>query len=235
MKLLKSNGVFLRLIGLLTLPLILSCVSSGKKNVSDVDYGQVSLNGMIYNQEGLPIKNVTLTIDDSFVTSSDYNGRFTFPDIALGEHTVATSCQGYEAYSTKFYLSRPSEILYISLRSLEAILSLTEKFMDSRDWIQADSCITRALAIQPLDLRTRYLQASLYATKQRKDRSPDKARAILSTLLLDGYSNPSIYLFLADLYQYDYSDNKKAVEYLESYLKQKNDSVIEKRLDELRG
>jgi hypothetical protein len=211
--------------------LCLGCETTPKGTiVSDVKYGKISLNGMIYNQEGLPVKNVILTMDDAITVSSDYNGRFTFPAVETGNHSIATSLEGYEDYKTSFSFRRPSEILYISLMSIDGLLTLAEKRIDAREWIQADAYVQRALAISPKDSRARYLQAVLLSTKQRGDRSPEKAKDILLSLLSDGYTNPSIFLFLADIYQYDFLDLKKAREYLSSYLRQRADSEVEKRL-----
>jgi hypothetical protein len=214
--------------------LLLGCATTPKGTiVSDVKYGKISLNGMIYNQEGLPVKNVVLTLDDAITVSSDYNGRFAFPDIEVGDHTLVTSLEGYEGYTTSFSFRRPSEILYISLISIDGLLSLAEKRMDSREWGQADSYVQRALVVSPKDSRARYLQAVLLSTKQRTDRSPERAKDILLSLLSDGYANPSVYLFLADISQYDSGDLAKASEYLRSYLKQRADSDVEKRLRDI--
>lgn len=201
--------------------------------VSDVQYGKISLNGMIYNQEGLPVKNVVLTLDDAITVSSDYNGRFTFPAVETGNHTIVTALEGYEEYRTSLSFRRPSEILYISLISIDGLLSLAEKRINSREWTQADAYAQRALVISPKDSRARYLQAVLFSTKQRSDRSPEKTKDILLSLLSDGYTNPAIYLFLVDIYQYDSLDLKKASEYLSLYLRQRSDSDIERRLREI--
>jgi tetratricopeptide (TPR) repeat protein len=210
------------------------CATTNKgKTVGDVNYGKISLNGMIYNQEGLPVKGVLLTLDDKATVGSDYNGRFSFPNVEPGEHALVTSLEGYEEYKASFTFTRPSEILYVSLLSIDELLALAEKRIDLRDWSQADSYVQRALAVSPKDSRARYLQAILLSSKQRSDRSPEKAKEILLSLLSDGYTNPSVYLFLADIYQYDSSDFAKASEYLRLYLKQRADSDVEKRLKEI--
>jgi hypothetical protein len=231
MKLLKNRG-FIFISTAFLLLLIGGCASS-PKIVNDIDYENISLNGMTYNQEGLPVKKVLITIDNRISVVSDYNGRFTIPSIKAGDHTIQASCTNHEKYIGEFTLKEPSELLYISLVSFDELVSYSEKCIKSKEWAQADAYVNRALTVDKTDIRARYLQAVLLATKQRIERSPEKAREILTQLLGEGYTNPAIYLFLADLSQYDFSDTTKACEYLTSYLKQRTDIGVEKRLNDL--
>ncbi len=73
------------------------------------------------------------------------------------------------------------------------------------------------------------------AEKAIGDRDWGKARAALEELLKRDYREPFVYLFLADIRQYDLVDKAKAIEYLSAYLASREDGAVRKRIDSLRG
>jgi hypothetical protein len=74
----------------------------------------------------------------------------------------------------------------------------------------------------------------LQAVKAYKTERYGEAVDILNGILAKGVKEPSLYLFLADIYQRHLGDREKAIGSLEAYLARKADSDVEKRLVELK-
>ncbi len=53
-------------------------------------------------------------------------------------------------------------------------------------------------------------------------------------ILAKGYSEPVVYITLADIYQYGINDTKKAIFNLEKYLQIQRNNKVEKRLEALK-
>lgn len=230
MKSKKNKVITILYIAISILLTLNGCQSSkGAKN-RDLPYPKTDLNGMIYNHEGLPVPDVRITVDDTFTVTTNMNGRFTIPALSIGLHRVVASSMGYETYETEVAFKNPTEVLYISMVSARELLENAKKLLEKRLWTQADLLITRALKISPNDLKARYLSATAMATPYRQDRDFQKAKDILESLIVDGYSNSAIYLFLADIYQYDIKDIPKSIDYLAKYLGKQPDTIVERRL-----
>ncbi|MDR1098865.1 MAG: hypothetical protein LBL28_00140 [Treponema sp.] len=75
--------------------------------------------------------------------------------------------------------------------------------------------------------------SAVHAIPARQNRNAPEAIALLLGLLEDGFREPVILLFLADLYEYELKDCQKSKEYLERYLRFKDDEAALERL--LRG
>jgi len=65
-------------------------------------------------------------------------------------------------------------------------------------------------------------------------RKPEEAVKILNKILDKGYSEPVVYITLADIYQYRINDTKKALSSLEKYLQIQRNNKVEKRLEALK-
>lgn len=191
------------------------------------------LNGMVYNQSGIPVQNMIISIDNDIITKTDIRGRFSVELTQAGEHSISTEHQDFEKYSSIFVLNEKSDILYISVISYTELLDKSEEKMDNMEWDSAENYIKRALAIYPSRIEANYLMAVYQALPTRKDRNPESSIEILENMLESGHQLPYIFLFLADLYEYDLLRKEPAREYLRKYLEKRYDAAIIKRLENL--
>jgi hypothetical protein len=122
------------------------------------------------------------------------------------------------------------DIAYVSLVSKEDLCEMIETALRERHWDLAETYANRALAVDAGDAVVRFLAATVHAIPARQTRNVSEAVALLLGLLEDGFREPVILLFLADLYEYELKDYQKSKEYLERYLRFKDDEAVRERL-----
>jgi tetratricopeptide (TPR) repeat protein len=206
-----------------------ACASTNqvKKNGSE----RVALNGMVYDFDNRPVSDAEISVDGHPVTRSDINGRFSLGEISFGQYKVDVSKKGYETASIPVDYSDVTQIIYAKVFSAKQLLTASEKEAESRNWAGAVAFLDRIDAIGVKDPAAHYLRAVIYF----REGEAQEARKILESLLSDGYDEPYVHLFLADLLQYSLADASGAVEHLEIYLKSRYDPDVEQRLQLLRS
>jgi tetratricopeptide (TPR) repeat protein len=207
--------------------LLASCVST--KNAKLDDFTEAPLFGMVYDHDNRPVTKVDIQVDGKSVAESDLNGRFVIPQLAKGTHSVVAAKSGYEPLSLNLQFDTQTQVLYIQMFSESQLLSMAETALGDRDWAQAEDLLGRAEGIDAKDPVYRYLVA-IYDFRTGKVK---QAAGELSDLIASGVNDPSVYLFLADIYQYSLGSPKEAIPYLERYLDLKGDDAVAKRLDAL--
>lgn len=188
------------------------------------------LNGMIYDYDNVPVASAIVSVEGKRETLSDVNGRFALPNYLSGKYAIRVQRDGYEPAQVTIDYTSPTQILYIKMISVDQLLTLAEKAFEQRDWQSTDVYLQRAQAIQPQSIPLRYMLAALYF---RRGNVPEALRT-LDLLLADEVSDPSVHLFIADLYQYRLGDNKAALRHLEVFLNLRYDPEVINRRDELR-
>lgn len=210
-----------------------SCASSGPAGgkAGWIGAGPASLNGMIYDYESRPVPDAEIRVDGMTATRSDINGRFALGPLGFGSHELAVTKPGFERTILELRYSEATQIVYVKIRSAKQLLDAAEKEAGKREWAKSIEYLDRIDAMGERDPLARYLRAIVRA-RQGEAR---EAKAILESLLADGYDEPYVHLFLADLLQYPLGDERAAIEHLERYVKSRYDPEAEGRLKELSG
>ncbi len=220
----KNEILFFIIICLILLP-VLSCRTAGKG-----DFEKAALSGMVYDYENRPVSGVSIFIDEKFIISSDVNGRFILPDVKRGEHVLEFRKKGHERLVTDIDFLNRTQVLYIKILSLNQILNRVEELYEKKEWAEASDFLERGKAIDENNPLILYLEA----VYEYKIKHYDNAEKMLQCLLDKGFNEPYIYLFLADIYEYNFLKKDKAVFCLERYLELRGSREIEERLKNLK-
>lgn len=192
-------------------------------------FAKAPINGMVYDFDNKPCPNVTVRLNDKFVIRSDINGRFTFLGMPPGPYTLQLDKQGYESLKLEIDFHSRSQVLYAKMISLRSLIRRVERATAEKKWSEAESLLTRAVAIDPDDPTVLYLKATLALYRGKVE----EAAGILKGILERGHSNATILLSLADIYQYRLNDPAQAREYLAAYLFIKENPEIRRRYEKL--
>jgi hypothetical protein len=195
-----------------------------------IDKERAGYEGMIYDRSGTSVANADILFNNRQVGKSDFNGRFYIPRVIPGEHQLRVRKTGYESYFGIIITRSPMDIAYVSLVSKEDLCVMIQNALRERHWDLADTYTKRALAVDSRDMVIRFLAATVQAIPARQSRNVPEAVALLEGLLNDGFREPVILLFLADLYEYDLNDNENSQKYLSQYIHIKDDEIVKERL-----
>lgn len=192
--------------------------------------GEAPLFGMVYDFNNQPCSGALIILDDEEGPQTDINGRFVIGYLPGGEHKVQVKKEGYEELTTIFKFSNKDQVLYLRIISFNQLLRKTEYALEKKRLKETGELLKRVEAINSDDPVAMYLKA-IYLMECRK---PEEAVTILNKILDKGYSEPVIYITLADIYQYRINDAKKALSNLEKHLQIQRSDKIEKRLEALK-
>ena len=192
-------------------------------------FAKAPINGMVYDFDNRPCSNVTVRLNDKFVIRTDINGRFTFLGMPPGTYALQLDKQGFESLKLDFDFHSRSQVLYAKMISLQSLIHRVEQATAEKKWSEAESQLTRAVAIDPDDLAVLYLKATLALYRG----NVEEAARILKGILGRGHSNTTIFLSLADIYQYRLNDPNQAREYLAAYLFIEENPEIRRRYEKL--
>jgi tetratricopeptide (TPR) repeat protein len=205
-------------------------MSSGCGSVPlSTDFFLAPVDGKIFDDNNEPCPDVAISVDNGAPVKSDINGRFVIPSLSKGTHTIKITKEGYEEHIQSFSFSNRNQILWLTITSLNQLVRQIEKAFDDKKWDDIESLIDRALKIKPNDPVTMYLQALYY----NQNDWIDQAVEVLEKIITNGYSEPMVFLTLADIYQYKLKNRDKAIENLKKYLDLKIDDSTFKRLESL--
>jgi len=219
---------------LLAALLLSACATQQKRD--PLSFDKAPLFGMIYDEENQPCAGARLFVDGGegkgetgLVT--DIRGRFVLPDLTRGVHDVVAKKEGYEELSTKIAFLNRTDALFLRMVSFGQLLTNAEKAIEARKWEQAQELLGRAGKLDSGDSVLLYLQAVMAY------RTADYPAAVgyLNNILDEGIHEPSVYLFIADIYEKKLSDSGKAIENLQAYLGEHADPNAEKRLAALKA
>ncbi len=207
---------------------LLSGAALGCRTVGQdpLDFDRAPLFGMIYDADNQPVSAAQVIVDGKAGPQSDLNRRFVLPALKRGAHGIRVEKEGYEPISADLQFLNRSQVLYLKMSSLEQILEAVEEAIEAAEWSKAKETLRRAEKLNPRNLVYRYLTAILAF----KTGGLETSARILKDLLKDGYREPFVFLFLADLYEYHLGDTEEAKRYLQEYLKGKGDPEAENRI-----
>lgn len=214
------------IIALILLIFILASCSTVKEE-DVLSFEKSSLFGMIYDYDNCPVPAAEITVDGDKVPATDINGRFIIPNLTRGSHLIVVKKDGYEEFSERIDFLNKTQVLYLKIPSVKQLIDIMDSAIESMEWSLAEETIKRIETVDENDAIFIYFKTVfLYRTKCYEE-------AVKSLLELDqlGYKEAYIYIFLADIYQYNLNNNKAAKENLEKYLKLKNGPEAEKRLN----
>jgi len=192
-------------------------------------FAKAPINGMVYDFDNRPCPNVTVRLNDKFVIRTDINGRFTFLGMPPGTYALQLDKQGYESLKLDFDFHSRSQVLYVKMISLKTLIHRVGQATAEKKWSEAESTLTRAEFIDPDDPTVLYLKATLALYRGKVE----DAAEILKGIIELGHSNATIFLSLADIYQYRMNDPNQAREYLAAYLFIEENPDIRRRYEKL--
>ncbi len=225
----RIQGAFL-----LIAVVLAGCASQGSGDGRVFD--KAPLFGMMYDEENQPCAGVKLSVDEVANNSdtglvTDIRGRFMLPDLARGAHSLDAKKEGYEPLNEKILFLNRTDVLFLRMVSFGQLLAKAEKALEERKWDDAEAFLARAGKLDASDSVLQFLRAvKAYRTERYGD-----AIDLLNGMLARGVKEPSIYLFLADIYQNNLEEPRKAIGNLEAYLSKRGDSEVEKRLTALKA
>jgi predicted Zn-dependent protease len=195
-----------------------------------MEFPKAPLFGMVYDFDNQPCSGARIVLDDEEGPQTDINGRFIIGSLSSGEYKIQVKKEGYEELTANFKFSNKNQVLYLRIISFNQLLRKAEYALEKKRLKETGELIQRVEAIDADDPVAMYLKA-LYLLECRK---PEEAVKILNKILAKGYSEPVVYITLADIYQYRIDNAGKALFYLEESLKMQRNYKIEKRLEALK-
>ena len=212
---------------LLLAALCIASCATGKGEVSE----KAALFGMIYDEDNQPCAAVALSLDGAAVKVetgpvTDIRGRFVLPEVSRGEHLLLARKEGYEDLSLKVTILNRTDALFLRMISFSQLLAKAEKAIEERKWEEAQELLGRAAKLDTADSVLLYLRA----VKAYRLANYPEAVGWLNDILDKGIREPSVYLFLADIFEKKLNDPQSAIRNLRTYLMQRADSDVEKRL-----
>jgi tetratricopeptide (TPR) repeat protein len=212
---------------LFTMALVLGACATGPLKYSRVQ----ALYGMIYDRNNRPVGNVSIYINEKYAASSDIHGRFSVPQLKPKlTYAVSAKKEAYEEARLDISYSDPAQVLYIQMLSADDLLAEAEEALGEKDWLKAESSLSRALNTGANPLALGYLRGILAFGRGRYREALD----ILLNLAEEEKDAPFLYLFIADLYQYRFDDADRAGEFLRKFLELREDGTVRSRLEMLR-
>ena len=207
--------------------LLLCCKTVSTEN--QFRFESAPLFGMIYDLDNKACPGVSLQLDGGQKTSTDINGRFVLAAVKRGAHSVTAVADDHETLEVQFDFENQTQVLYLKMTSFDQLLYQAEDSLAKKQWSQAESLLKRAAAIHATQVVLVYLQAIL--DYQRGEYA--RAAGRLESLVSGGGTISYVYLFLADLYQYQLAKPQLAQKALMEYLRQADNPDVRRRLEEM--
>lgn len=164
--------------------MLVSCASQARP----AQWSKAALYGMVYNGDGLPERNVRVSLNGETAALSDSNGRFVVPDLARGEHELRLEKAGLETSIRQIDFQERGDILYVRLFSARQLLEAALAAWREGDRTAALDRAERAVALAPERKDARYLLLLILARRQPADSdSPADTQRHLGFLRSAGY------------------------------------------------
>ena len=146
-----------------------------------------------------------------------------------GGHAIRASEADHETLDISFKFENRTQVLYLN-DFLRSASHAGAGRAGQETWEESETLLKRAAAVHATNIVMVYMQAIL--DYRRGDYS--EAASQLESLLSGGSSVTYVYLFLADLYQYNLGRPELARKALTDYLRQSDNPDVRKRLDDMR-
>ncbi len=186
------------------------CTSTGKGE--PLQFIQAPLLGMIYDTESTPVAGAKVIMDKTHSALSDINGKIVLYGVTRGKHSFVIRKKGFEEVRTTLNFSRPTQVLYTTLTSMETILENMDKSLSRNNLKEADRLRTRAKAIDAGNARLQYLDI-VYIVKMKKYVDALQKTKILRKQYPD---SPPLALTEAEIFLFGLKEKKEALTVLQS-------------------
>ena len=158
------------------------------------------LRGMVYNENRMPVQDVTVSRVDADTTKktalTDIHGRYYFPDVAYGPVTLRYRKAGYEPLVGSFSFDGPTQVVYVQMANLDELLDDAADNIQKRDWASASSYLDRIKKIDPENSVAVYLDAEMLSRQENFEQA---------AALLEGLSSKKDSSFAVELALAEYS------------------------------
>lgn len=216
----------IKIVKISVLLLLLTGCNTTKEEIS------TSLLGVVYDYKSNPVKSASVNLknsDHEYRVSTDIDGKFMVPDMEFGDYKVEVLSKGYKVTTTEMSHLDSQNVLIIRIFSYDDLLLRFNNQIRTKEYNFAGRTMVEIEKIDKKDIYYNYLK-SIYLIETGEYKEAE-------TLLLDleerTMGEAYIYLLLADLYQYNLNNSKKAVFYLKRFLNREYTINETNRLKEL--
>ncbi len=206
-----------------------SCVSNAGAGL--LTFTDAPLFGKVFDYDQKPCPGAQVLVDGVAGPLSDVTGRFVLDPLKRGRHDVIVRKEGFEQLVTSVEFLSKTQVLYLKMVSHGQLLRLAEQAIRDRKWSDAQGYLARARVVTADDPVERYLGAILLMEQGE----PRQAVQILEQVVAQGLRDPTVFLTLADIYQYRLGDNASAARHLQEFLKMRDDPDVRARLADLQS
>ena len=178
---------------LLGILVLVSC-QTGKpiKRLSDESF----MYAMIYDYENSPVSGVTVSLNGKKIVDSDIQGRFILEKMEKGDYTITLAKKGYEVVNEVFRYD-PMQVLYFKMIDTQQLLTLAETALDNSEYANAETCLNRALLLEPNRPDILFLKSITYFLQTKYTEAED----ILEDLIKSGSADPAVSQLLEKIKQ----------------------------------
>jgi tetratricopeptide (TPR) repeat protein len=212
---------------LLAVAALSSCLSNAGATM--VSFTEAAMFGKAYDYDQKPCPGARIIVDGKEGPLTDVSGRFVLDPLKRGKHEIVVRKEGYEELATRIEFLSTTQVLYLRVVSEPQLVHLAEQAIRERKWSDAQGYLDRARGVVADDPVEKYLSAILLMEQGE----PRQAVQALERLVGSGFRDPTVYLTLADIYQYRLGDDASARRSLEQFLKMRDDPEARKRLADL--
>ena len=121
----------------------------------------VDINGMIYDFSNRPVAYCEILLGGRYRASSDINGRFSLPNVRVGDYTLEGHKDGFEKYADEVSVRERGQIIYIRLPSQNQLLALIDAALVANNIPLALEMAERAYQIDANNVETLFYFATV--------------------------------------------------------------------------
>jgi tetratricopeptide (TPR) repeat protein len=147
---------------------------------------------MIYDFSNRPVPHCEVSLGWFHKTTTDINGRFTFPRVSLGTYTITGKKTGFESYSEQIIIKDIGQIVYIRMPSQNQLLNLVDEALTANNLTLAEETVERAYQIDENNIEMLFY----YATVKFRQRRYGNAMDYLETAIDLGSKDLYVLKFL---------------------------------------
>jgi tetratricopeptide (TPR) repeat protein len=178
---------------------------SGSCKTAEFGFRVTDVHGMIYDFSNRPVGYCEITLGKKLKSTSDINGRFSLPKVALGNYALEINKTGFESYSEEVTIRERGQVIYIRLPSQNQLLDLVDEALVSNNIPAASELAERAYRIDPNSVETLFYLASI----KFRQHDYDAAIAFLENAKSLGSKDQYIEKFILQLKELQDEKNQK--------------------------
>ena len=114
---------------------------------AELGFRVVDISGMIYDFSNRPVPHCEISLGRRYRSSTDINGRFTLPNVAIGTYSITAYKDGFETYSENITINSSGQIIYIRIPSQIQLLNMVDEALTANNLSLAGEIADRAYQI----------------------------------------------------------------------------------------